>query len=58
MEFFLFALLMGVDMLLFAALAVRYKYVDQTDDDTQAKHSSSKKQGNINECFSNDDTKL
>ncbi|KAG0728410.1 Solute carrier family 15 member 1 [Chionoecetes opilio] len=55
MEFFLFAGLMFVDMILFAALAVRYKYVDEIEAE---KSSTLEKKGNINEGFSKDETKF
>lgn len=35
MEFFLFAGLMGLDMLLFIFLAVRYTYVEAAQDDSK-----------------------
>ncbi|XP_069172199.1 solute carrier family 15 member 2 isoform X2 [Procambarus clarkii] len=54
MEFFLFAVLMFVDMIIFAALAVTYRYVDEVKDDD----TSGKRQGVDNECFSDDETKF
>lgn len=57
MEFFLFAVLMFVDMVAFAALAVRYKYVDQIEAEKIA-YEASEKKGHTNEAFSKEDTKF
>ena len=42
MEFFLFAALMAIDMLLFIFLASRYTYVDNTDDDVKEENTGDK----------------
>lgn len=57
MEFFLFAVLMFVDMIGFAALAVRYKYVDQIEAEKIAKAALDDK-GHTNEAFTKDETKF
>lgn len=57
MEFFLFAALMYVDMVVFAALAVRYKYVDEIEAEKNAEEIVEEK-GKINEGFSKDETKF
>lgn len=43
MEFFLFAALMGIDMLLFIYMASRYNYVDKTDDVGDGEKSAEEK---------------
>lgn len=57
MEFFLFAALMFVDMIAFAALAVRYKYVDEINLENTAKETDEGKEY-VNEAFSKDETKF
>lgn len=57
MEFFLFAALMFVDMIAFAALAVRYKYVDEIKLENTAKEMDEGKEY-VNEAFSKDETKF
>lgn len=57
MEFFLFAALMFVDMVIFAALAVRYKYVDEIQLEKISKETLEGKEY-INEAFSKDETKF
>ncbi|XP_063872254.1 solute carrier family 15 member 1-like isoform X2 [Scylla paramamosain] len=58
MEFFLFAALMFVDMVLFAFLAVRYKYVDEIKAENDSTKEIPKDSGKVNEAFSKDETKL
>lgn len=55
LEFFLFAVLMFVDMVAFAALAVRYKYVDQNGEIEDSKEKQGKS-GKENEAYSDDET--
>ncbi|XP_047496619.1 solute carrier family 15 member 2-like isoform X2 [Penaeus chinensis] len=55
LEFFLFAVLMFVDMVAFAALAVRYKYVDQNGEIEDSKDKQGKS-GKENEAYSDDET--
>lgn len=55
LEFFLFAVLMFVDMVAFAALAVRYKYVDQNGEIEDSKEKPGKS-GKENEAYSDDET--
>ncbi|XP_042891417.1 solute carrier family 15 member 2-like isoform X2 [Penaeus japonicus] len=56
LEFFLFAVLMFVDMVAFAALAVRYKYVDQNGEIEDTKNEKQGKSGKENEAYSDDET--
>lgn len=57
MEFFLFAALMFVDMIAFAALAMRYKYVDEIEAEKILSQTLDEK-GHTNEAFSKDETKF
>lgn len=58
MEFFLFAALMFVDMVLFAYLALRYKYVDEIKAENDSTKEIPKDTGKVNETFSGDETKF
>lgn len=58
MEFFLFAVLMFVDMIIFAALAVSYKYVDELAEAKATSGAVSDKEGIDNKVFSDDETKF
>ncbi|XP_071552704.1 solute carrier family 15 member 1 isoform X2 [Panulirus ornatus] len=57
LEFFLFAVLMFVDMIVFAVLAASYKYVDEIAEDNRLRGVDSEKQGKVNEGYS-DETKF
>lgn len=58
MEFFLFAALMFVDMVLFAYLAMKYKYVDEIKAESDSNKEIPKDTGKVNEAFSSDETKF
>lgn len=60
LEFFLFAGLMFVDMIIFAVLASRYTYVDeiQESESDQDGDNTSNNAGKDNEGFSDDETKF
>ncbi|KAK7028074.1 hypothetical protein SK128_016345, partial [Halocaridina rubra] len=59
LEFFLFAALMFVDMIIFAILASRYKYIgDQEEDCTAGIDITPTKPGRDNEGFADDETKF
>ncbi|KAG7168678.1 Solute carrier family 15 member 2-like [Homarus americanus] len=58
MEFFLFAILMFIDMILFAMIAYRYKYIDELAVENNDKTEESEKVGQYNESFSNNETKF
>lgn len=47
---------MGVDMLVFAALASRYKYAEETIQDPQ--HQDAPEKGHVNDGFSSEESKL
>ena len=53
LEFFLFAGLMLVDMLVFALLARSYKYVDATNK--KKEENEKKKEGKVNASYKDDD---
>ena len=61
MEFFLFSGLMFIDMIVFAALAFNYKYVDQlkdTQDDGPNRNEKENCDGKINAAYEDDETKF
>ncbi|XP_068235050.1 solute carrier family 15 member 2 isoform X2 [Palaemon carinicauda] len=59
MEFFLFAGLMFVDMVIFAALAFNYKYVDEVkEEEENVKEEKPAIAGKENEAYCDDETKL
>lgn len=57
MEFFLFAALMFVDMIIFAAMAMSYKYVDELEAEKIA-HETQGEKSHTNEAFTKDETKF